>query len=113
MMHLQDDNVCLDDGPLPVDGDTRKHRPEEELLFAVLFCAVEDYLKGAPPAPSYRGALRERAISYFTSARTDWGSFVYCCQVLKLDPDYVWEKRGDWQRWYDARGRQPTPRAAA
>lgn len=110
------DASCLPHSPAPaVAGDTRKHSPEEDLLFAILNNAMEDYLNGAPPAPTPRARLRAEAEQFFASQDEHWGSYLYCCRVLGLDPDYLWARRADWRRWQPRAGlrTQPTGRRAA
>ncbi|MDX2165726.1 MAG: hypothetical protein SF182_01625 [Deltaproteobacteria bacterium] len=102
------DASCLPDAPaVAAPGDHRQLGPEEELLFAIINNAIEDYLRGAAPAPMYRRALREQAEMYFLSPLTHWGSYLYCCRVLGLDPQYVWDHRAHWRRWYTGGGRAP------
>lgn len=78
-------------GPAPpTAGDWRQVADEQRLLQAILEQAILDYC-------GREGAAQADAGAWFQSAGTGLHSFRWVCQLLDLDPDYVWEHRADWK----------------
>jgi hypothetical protein len=56
---------------------TRTTTPEQRLLLAMLELCEHDM---------HSSTRRQDAYQYLTSPSTGWGSFLYCCEHLRLDP---------------------------
>lgn len=85
------DAVCLADAPVaPASGETRQPTPCERLVFGILTQAIRDYLEGRP-------SVRMDAERWFLTRRRHFGEYLWCCDILKLDPDYLWARRADWK----------------
>ncbi|MDX2165727.1 MAG: hypothetical protein SF182_01630 [Deltaproteobacteria bacterium] len=74
----------------PRVGDGRQLTPCESLVFAILMEAMRDYMIGRP-------AIRMDAERWFCGRSRAFGQYRWCCDILKLDPEYLWANRHRWK----------------
>jgi hypothetical protein len=91
----QAEAVCIPDwAPMPGPRDGRTQTPEGELLFAIIMQAAQDYAELLRARRDDTGARRqlEELEIWFTAADTGVPSFRGICDLLHLDPDYMWRQ---------------------
>lgn len=74
---------------VPGEGHAKNISPDQSLAAAVIEQAIEDYLKYAKAKRSGEMALWRDANSWLFSMSTDVGSFLWWCEIIDINHDYV------------------------
>jgi hypothetical protein len=84
---------------------TRPFSPERKLMAAVLEEALLDYQRGASAHDNKKGRERfAKAEAWILETDTEWiFSFVNCCEVLGIAPDYLRQGLLRWKHGKRAR----------
>ncbi len=74
----------------PRPGETRQLTPCESLVFAILAQAIRDYIYAGP-------AIRKDIERWFQRRDNRFGQYLWCCHILGLDAQFLWDNRDRWK----------------